>query len=81
MVQIIILIASGRILARFGYAKPLLLIGPAFMSIGTGLLYTIGPDTSQGHIMGYEALMAFGEWEGGLQYALIDAPNLLVAIS
>ncbi|OAR02344.1 hypothetical protein LLEC1_04195 [Akanthomyces lecanii] len=57
---------------RLGYYKPFLLVGAVFLTIGTGMLYTLEPHSSAAHYIGYQILASIGS-------GLIIQINVVVA--
>jgi MFS family permease len=53
-------IASGAIIQRIGYYVPSMLVAPAIMCIGEGLLSTLRPDSPASHWVVYQFLSGFG---------------------
>ncbi|KAL8902295.1 MAG: hypothetical protein Q9207_004779 [Kuettlingeria erythrocarpa] len=51
---------SGVMITMAGYYVPFMLAGCSLMSIGSGLLFTLTPDSSEGQWIGYQFLAAFG---------------------
>lgn len=60
MVQIFFLILSSRIIPRIGYFKPIVVAGPAFLAIGSGLLYTIRYGHPIARLYGFQVILAVG---------------------
>ena len=62
LVQIFFLIASSRVVQLVGRLKPVIVIGPCFVALGTGLLYSIKYDTPspEAHLYGYQAILGTG---------------------
>jgi hypothetical protein len=60
MVQIIILIASSRIIPRIGRFKWVIVAGPIFLAIGSGALYTVKYGTPESRLYGFEVLLGVG---------------------
>ncbi|KAJ2897404.1 hypothetical protein MKZ38_004705 [Zalerion maritima] len=58
--QMITSIVSGNLIQRVGYYTPLAILGSATSAIGTGLMSTFTPGTSNGHWIGYEILIGAG---------------------
>ncbi|KAF7299910.1 Major facilitator superfamily protein [Mycena chlorophos] len=57
---IITMIATGQLVTRWGYYYPFLLVGPVFLAIGSGLLYTLSPSTSGAKVIGFQILAGVG---------------------
>jgi hypothetical protein len=60
MVQIVILIASSRIIPLIGRYKYVILAGPVFLAIGSGLLYSVKYGDSINHVMGFQVFLGIG---------------------
>lgn len=60
MVQIVILIASSRVIPLIGRYKYVITAGPVFLAIGSGLLYTVKYGTPISHLMGFQAFLGVG---------------------
>lgn len=53
-------IISGIGITAFGYYNPCIIIGPALMPIGAGLLSTLTIDAGRSEWIGYQAISGFG---------------------
>lgn len=53
-------IISGSLIAVVGYYVPFMLIGCTLMTIGSGLLFSLSRQSSEGQLIGYQFLAAFG---------------------
>ncbi|KAJ5449948.1 major facilitator superfamily transporter [Penicillium daleae] len=53
-------VISGGLISTFGHYGPILLIGSAMATVGTGLLYTLQVDSPSSHWIGYQVLAGFG---------------------
>lgn len=51
---------SGGIVTVFGRYKWILIVGPWFLCIGGGLLYTVDENTANAKLIGYQILLALG---------------------
>ena len=51
---------SGSLITAVGYYVPFMLVGCTLMTIGSGLLFSLSTDSSEGHLIGYQFLAAFG---------------------
>lgn len=60
LVQIVVLIASSRIIPLIGRFKYIIVAGPVFLSIASGLLYTVKYGTPVNHLLGFQALFGIG---------------------
>nr|GAT52315.1 tansporter [Mycena chlorophos] len=63
-------IVSGIAISRTGVYYPLFASGPVFLAIGSGLLYTVGTNTSSGSLAGFQILVGLG-CGLGLQNAVV----------
>ncbi|KAJ7646955.1 ABC transporter [Roridomyces roridus] len=63
-------IFSDQLVGRTGYYFPFLVLAPIFLGIGSGLCYTITPNISNAHIIGYQILAGIGTGLG-MQNSLI----------
>lgn len=80
---VLTVITSGQIVARTGYYWPWLVGAPVFLSVGSGLLYTISESTSNAKIIGFQILVGIGIG-GSMQNSLMamqaefnETPKLL----
>ncbi|KAJ7911353.1 ABC transporter [Mycena leptocephala] len=80
---VITIISSGQLVGKTGYYWPFLVISPVFLSVGSGLLYTLSTSSSSARIAGFQILAAIGVGLG-MQNSLIavqvefkDKPRLL----
>lgn len=60
LVQIVILIASSRIIPLIGRFKYIIAAGPIFLAVGAGALYSVKYGTPENHVLGFEALLGVG---------------------
>ena len=60
MTQIVVLMASSRIVPKIGRFKYVILAGPVFLALGSILLYTVKYGTSISHLMGFEVFLGIG---------------------
>ena len=51
---------SGALITAFGYYVPFMYVGSILATIGSGLLYTLQPDSSSSVLAGYQFLAGFG---------------------
>ena len=51
---------SGSLITIVGYYVPFMLAGCTLMTIGSGLLSSLGTNSSEGQLIGYQFLAAFG---------------------
>ncbi|KAL6871266.1 MFS general substrate transporter [Trichoderma novae-zelandiae] len=68
-------IASGMLVSATGRYQPLLLGGTSVATIGAGLLYTMGKDTSTGKWIGYQIVAGAG-WGTAFQIPMIAVQAL-----
>ena len=68
---------TGSLITLVGYYVPFMLVGCTLMTVGSGFLYTLSPNATSGHWIGYQFLAAFG---AGLcrQIAFSAVPLVLV---
>lgn len=57
---VITVIVAGRLVGQFGYYWPFLVAGPVFQAVGGALLYTVGADTSDSKLIGFQILTGVG---------------------
>ncbi|CAG8895818.1 unnamed protein product [Penicillium egyptiacum] len=57
---IVMICINGGVMSAYGLYMPWYTIGGALVLTGGGLFYTVGVDTSAGHIYGYSALTGLG---------------------
>jgi hypothetical protein len=60
LTQIIILIASSRVIPFIGRFKYIIAAGPVFIAIGSGLLYTVKYGTPVQHLYGFQVFLGIG---------------------
>ena len=60
MVQIVVLIASSRIIPLIGRYKYVIVAGPFFLALGAGLLYSVKYGDSVTHVMGFQVFLGIG---------------------
>lgn len=60
IVNVATLISAGRIIARTGRPYYVMILGPAIMTVGCGLLYSVKLSNSKSYPMGYSAFIGFG---------------------
>ncbi|KAL5040885.1 hypothetical protein BDW71DRAFT_213607 [Aspergillus fruticulosus] len=60
LVLVFAVMLNGALMAQFGYYMPWYLLGSVLALVGSALLYTIDPSTSQARIFGYSVLVALG---------------------
>ena len=51
---------SGALITIVGYYVPFMWIGSTLLTVGSGLLFTLGTDSTSGQWIGYQFLAAFG---------------------
>ncbi|KAJ7806014.1 ABC transporter [Mycena olivaceomarginata] len=80
---ILTVISAGQVVGKFGHYWPFLVIGPGFLAVGSGLLYTLNPSTSSASIIGFQILAGVGTGMGmqnpilAIQAEFRDTPRLL----
>jgi hypothetical protein len=85
LTQIIILIASSRLIPLVGRFKWVIVAGPCFIALGSGLLYSVKYGTPIQHIYGFQVLMGVGIGLAmqnsmlAVQFELKDAPQYIAA--
>lgn len=60
MSQVVALIASARIIPKLGRYKWVIVAGPCFLALGSGLLYTIKYGTPIANLYGFQVLIGIG---------------------
>ena len=60
LVQVATLIASSRIIPKIGRFKYVIITGPLFLMLASGLLYTVKYGTAEKNIYGFEVLLGIG---------------------
>jgi hypothetical protein len=60
LTQIIVLIASSRVIPFIGRFKYIIAAGPIFIAIGSGLLYSIKYGTPIQHLYGFQVFLGIG---------------------
>jgi hypothetical protein len=60
LVQIAVLILSSRIIPIIGRFKWVIVAGPVFLAIGSGLLYTVKYGTPESHLYGFQVFLGIG---------------------
>lgn len=58
--MVIASIITGIFVRRTGHYWVFLLSGPAIAAVGSGLLFTVNPQTGNAKLIGYQILMGFG---------------------
>ncbi|KAH6892599.1 MFS multidrug transporter [Thelonectria olida] len=53
-------IITGQLVSRIGYYTPFMIFGICLTAVGSGLLTTLGVDTSEGNWIGFQILYGFG---------------------
>ena len=67
---------AGITVTKFGYYVPLMIIGPIFTAIGTGLTTTFQPDTPEPKWIGFQILIGWGIGMG-MQQGSVAAQTVL----
>ncbi|WVN86534.1 uncharacterized protein L203_101700 [Cryptococcus depauperatus CBS 7841] len=60
LVQVVTLIISSRIIPKIGRFKPVITAGPVFLSIASGLFYSIKYSTPIANLYGYQVILGVG---------------------
>ncbi|KAI1851283.1 hypothetical protein JX265_012304 [Neoarthrinium moseri] len=68
----IISFASSILVGKMGYYKVYLMVGAIFVTVGSGMIYTLVPESTAGEYIGYQVLAAIGS-------GLVIQLNVLVA--
>ncbi|XPS95368.1 hypothetical protein M3J09_004659 [Ascochyta lentis] len=58
--QVVFTILSGKLVQRFGYYLPFILVGGMLNSVGSGLFTTVSTSTSLGKLVGYQLVSGTG---------------------
>ncbi|KAK7050321.1 major facilitator transporter-like protein [Favolaschia claudopus] len=80
--SVILLLGSGFLVSKLGYYYPFLVASPPFLAIGSGLLYTIGVNTSGATLAGFQILIGASTGFGmqnsvlAIQVEFHDEPKL-----
>nr|GAT45289.1 major facilitator superfamily protein [Mycena chlorophos] len=80
---VLVLIASSIATGKIGYYWPFLVIGPVFVMVGSGLMFTITDSTPVSKIVGYQILVGLGAGLGmqtptlAMQAEFNDEPKLV----
>ncbi|EXJ93249.1 hypothetical protein A1O3_01806 [Capronia epimyces CBS 606.96] len=53
-------LVSSTLLGRVGYYQPFLLLGSVFITVGAGLIYTLGVHSPASHYIGYQIVAGIG---------------------
>jgi MFS family permease len=83
MVQIVVMIITSRLIPLLGYIKWIIVVGPCFIALGSGLLYSVHVNTSIAHVYGYQAIIGVGigmtlqNTMVSIQFDLRDEPHLI----
>ncbi|WVQ83765.1 hypothetical protein IAT38_005909 [Cryptococcus sp. DSM 104549] len=59
-VQVAALMISARLIPRIGRFKPVIVCGPIFLAIASGLFYSISYSTPVGNLYGYQVILGVG---------------------
>ncbi|PYI03007.1 MFS general substrate transporter [Aspergillus sclerotiicarbonarius CBS 121057] len=68
---VIFSIVAGACVSALGYYTPFMLISPALLAIGGGLLSTMTVDSSAGHWIGYQIILGMGAGFGMQQPMMV----------
>ncbi|KAI1390801.1 putative MFS transporter [Hypoxylon trugodes] len=63
---------GSLLLGKVGYYQPFLFIGGIFVAVGSGMIYTLEPNSTAGQYIGYQVLAAIGS-------GLVIQVNVIVA--
>lgn len=83
MVQIVVMIITSRLIPLLGYIKWIIVAGPCFIALGSGLLYSVHVNTPIGHVYGFQALVGVGigmtlqNSMVSIQFDLREEPHLI----
>lgn len=83
MVQIVVMMITARIIPLIGRIKWILVLGPCFIAIGSGLLYSVHVGTSMSAVYGYQAIIGVGigmtlqNSMVSIQFDLREQPHLI----
>ncbi|KAJ7157547.1 ABC transporter [Mycena crocata] len=81
--SVLTVIGAGQVVGKTGYYWPFLMVAPVFLAVGSGLLYTIGPNSSSATLIGFQILVGVGTGMGmqnsllAIQVEFKDVPALL----
>ncbi|PWY90526.1 MFS general substrate transporter [Aspergillus sclerotioniger CBS 115572] len=75
---VIFAIVAGACVSTLGYYTPFMLISPALLAIGGGLLSTMTVDSSAGHWIGYQVILGMGAGFGMQQPMMVVQAALAV---
>ncbi|KAJ6521163.1 ABC transporter [Mycena vulgaris] len=74
---------TGQIVSKIGYYWPFIAAAPIFLGVGSGLLYSIGVNTSEAKLIGFQILSGVGTGLGmqnvmlAIQVEFNQAPKLI----
>lgn len=83
LVQIVVMMGSSRVIPKIGRFKWIIVAGPAFLALGSGLLYSIKSGTPISHLYGFQVLVGIGIGLSlqnsmlAIQYEFRDEPKLI----
>jgi MFS family permease len=60
VVQTVLIVISGRLVAKIGRYKPLIVCGPPLIALGCGLLYWANMTTHPSYFLGFQVLLGVG---------------------
>jgi MFS family permease len=60
IVMVVVVLANGILMAKFGYYMPWYTVGGLFTVAGSALMFTVDPNTSVSKIYGYTVLIGLG---------------------
>ncbi|KAF7364622.1 Major facilitator transporter-like protein [Mycena venus] len=83
LAQVLTIIAAGQVVSRMGYYWHFLALGPIFLGVGSGLLYTVNTSSTGAKIAGFQIILGVGTGMGvqntllAIQTEFKDKPSLL----
>ncbi|KAJ7869935.1 ABC transporter [Mycena olivaceomarginata] len=83
LAQVLTIVAAGQVVGKTGYYWHFLALGPIFLGLGAGLLYTVDTASSSAKIAGFQILLGVGTGMGvqntllAIQTEFKDKPDLL----
>ncbi|KAJ7339924.1 ABC transporter [Mycena albidolilacea] len=83
LAQVLTIVAAGQVVGKTGYYWHFLALGPIFLGLGAGLLYTVDITSSSAKIAGFQILLGVGTGMGvqntllAIQTEFKDKPDLL----
>ncbi|KAK6974569.1 major facilitator transporter-like protein [Favolaschia claudopus] len=83
LAQVLTIVVAGQVVSKTGRYWHILLIGPIFLGLGAGLLYTVNATSPSSNIAGFQILLGIGMGMGvqnsllAIQTEFTNKPNLL----